>query len=209
MTSIKEALERIKRTALDAKPEDVPKALAHIVRLCIDADRTTVESGDARERIARAVTSEFEQMYKDGVPMCMREGETTWRTYYAGFDLSMFANRIVNAILAIDLVPDEAAKRFWLELREPNRVPEWKGPFQITRLAETLREFMAARPSAFITVVTWHSSGPAFEDAPSELMMADARSRSTARRHIETSKTAHASHREASMLAEKDKANER
>lgn len=111
MTSIKEALERIKRTALDAKPEDVPKALAHIVRLCIDADRTTVESGDARERIARAVTSEFEQMYKDGVPMCMREGETTWRTYHAGFDLSMFTNRIVSAILATGLVPDVAAIR--------------------------------------------------------------------------------------------------
>ncbi len=54
-----------------------------------------------REAIARAVSAELEQMHKDGVPMCMREGETTWRTYHAGFDLSNFAIRISDVILAL------------------------------------------------------------------------------------------------------------
>jgi len=70
---------------------------------------------DVTEGIARIVTSELEQMHKEGVPMCMREGETTWRTYHAGFDLSMFAQRVSDAILASGLVtaahPDEAAIR--------------------------------------------------------------------------------------------------
>lgn len=70
---------------------------------------------DVMEGIARTVTSELEQMHKDGVQMCMREGETTWRTYHAGFDLSMFAQRISDAILASGLVmvthSDEAAIR--------------------------------------------------------------------------------------------------
>lgn len=63
---------------------------------------------DVVEGIARIVTSEMEQMHKDGVPMCMREGETTWRTYHAGFDLSMFAQRITTAILASGLVTEAA-----------------------------------------------------------------------------------------------------
>ena len=52
-----------------------------------------------REKVARAVTIELEQMHKDGVPICMREGETIWRTYFAGFDLSRFAQRIADAIM--------------------------------------------------------------------------------------------------------------
>ena len=75
----------------------------------------SVPPQDVVEGVARIVTSEMEQMHKDGVPMCMREGETTWRTYHAGFDLSMFAQRITTAILASELVtvthPDEAAVR--------------------------------------------------------------------------------------------------
>lgn len=71
----------------------------------------SLQGEDAVERVAHAVTSEFGRMYKDGVPICMREGETTWRTYYSGFDLSMFANRIVDAILATGLASDESAIR--------------------------------------------------------------------------------------------------
>lgn len=56
---------------------------------------------DGREiNIATTVSNELERMYEDGVPMTMREGETTWRTYHAGFDLSMFAIRISDAIAA-------------------------------------------------------------------------------------------------------------
>lgn len=102
MTSIKEALERIKRTALDAKPEDVPKALAHIVRLCIDADRTTVESGGARERIARIIDPKaFDQK------LHASEG---WRSSWVTTRQSDALAK-ADAILATGLVPDEAAIR--------------------------------------------------------------------------------------------------
>lgn len=66
---------------------------------------------DVVEGMARAVTLKLEQMHDDGVPMCMREGETTWRTYHAGFDLSMFAHRITDAILASGLVTAEGSGR--------------------------------------------------------------------------------------------------
>ena len=99
MTSIKEALERIKRTALDAKPEDVPKALAHIVRLCIDADRTTVESGDARERIARIIASfDWPIASKDERERWIEEN---WQRHIP----------LADAILASGLVPNDAAIR--------------------------------------------------------------------------------------------------
>jgi hypothetical protein len=49
---------------------------------------------------------------------------------------------------------DRDGRRFWLELREPRKVPERKGPWLLTGLAPILREVMAARPSAYITVVT-------------------------------------------------------
>jgi len=44
--------------------------------------------------------------------MCMREGEATWRTYFAGFDLSMFAIRISDTILSLlrTAAPVEDAK---------------------------------------------------------------------------------------------------
>ncbi|PSJ60803.1 hypothetical protein [Pseudaminobacter soli (ex Li et al. 2025)] len=83
--------------------------------------------------------------------------------------------------------------RFWLELREPNRVPQRKGPFLKSRTAEVLREFMDARPTAFISVVTVDHDGPLFEDAPECLMIADGRSKARALRHIQSSKAAHAS----------------
>lgn len=94
MTSIKEALERIKRTALDTKPEDVPKALAHIVRLCIDADRALaqLESDDARETIARII-----KMVAFGGD---RNDEPSPLCY-----------KVASAILATGPVPDEAAIR--------------------------------------------------------------------------------------------------
>ena len=112
--SIKEVLERCRNyiaSPLRMSNDDDEKKRRDDIVMCADQALASLESGDARERVAQAVTAELERMYKDGAPMCMREGETTWRTYYAGFDLSMFANRIVDAILATGLVPDEAAVR--------------------------------------------------------------------------------------------------
>ena len=80
----------------------------------------------------------------------------------------------------------------WLELREPRCVPIRKGPFQQSNLAEILREYMDARPKAFITVVTIHRDGPHFEDGPQALEIIDGRSSRRAARHRKTSAAAFA-----------------
>lgn len=87
---------------------------------------------------------------------------------------------------------DERHKgKFWLELREPRCVPECKGPWPSDRVAAILREFMAARPQAYITVVTIDEEGPEFRDGPETLQMADGRSMSTGSRHIQRTREAH------------------
>ena len=107
MTTPKEALTYISNARWNEN--------ADLDDICTMADRALASlEGDAVERVARAVTSEFGRMYKDGMPIRMREGETTWRTYYAGLDLSQFAQRITGAILATGLVPDEAVKDTYL-----------------------------------------------------------------------------------------------
>lgn len=89
---------------------------------------------------------------------------------------------------------DEAEGFFWLELREPGCVPERKGKWPPSQTASILREFMKARPKAFITVVTWDASygAPVFQDAPECLGLLDMRSLITARRHIASSNAAFA-----------------
>ncbi|WP_243368906.1 hypothetical protein [Microvirga solisilvae] len=85
----------------------------------------------------------------------------------------------------------EGPERFWLILREPRCVPELKGPFLVGTQAQTLREFMKARPQAFITVL-WFDEycGPMVEDGPAWLMVLDRRSRSTALKHIDSTRAA-------------------
>ncbi len=75
----------------------------------------------------------------------------------------------------------------WLILREPGCVPERKGPFPPQTLAATLREFMDARPSAFITVVEIHGPEISVEDGPQCLEILDGRSAATAAKHRATS----------------------
>lgn len=87
----------------------------------------------------------------------------------------------------------DPSRFFWLELREPGKVPDRKGPFQRERMKATIREFMEHRPTAYITVITWHDLfGPLLIDAPEQLMMLDGRSRSTALAHIRRTRHAHA-----------------
>lgn len=86
---------------------------------------------------------------------------------------------------------DQYEGRFWIELREPRRVPQRKGPYPSATLASTLREFMAVRPTAYITVVTIGHDGPDFQDGPEALQMADARSMSTGAKHIRRTREAH------------------
>lgn len=92
-----------------------------------------------------------------------------------------------------DAMTRERADKFWLELREPKCIPERKGPWPRERKAEILREFMDARQTAQISVVTWTYDGPHFQDAPECLSMLDGRSMRRACRHIESSNRARAS----------------
>ena len=87
----------------------------------------------------------------------------------------------------------------WLILREPGRVPQIKGPFHARTFAATLREVMKARPSAFITVLTWHHYGPHVEDGPEALEIIDRRSASTAKRHRQSTAAAFAMPRRISV----------
>lgn len=89
---------------------------------------------------------------------------------------------------------DEDGKgwRRWLILREPGCVPQMKGPFHCDNLAATLREFMEARPTAFVTVLTILWGEPHVQDGPECLQMLDGRSASTAAKHRVSTKAAYA-----------------
>lgn len=83
--------------------------------------------------------------------------------------------------------------KFWLILQEPRRVPERKGPWQVRDIAKVLREFMAARPAAYITILTVDDEGtPWVQHGPEWLEMIDGRSRSVAARHNRNVAAAHA-----------------
>lgn len=81
-------------------------------------------------------------------------------------------------------------EKFWLILREPGCVPDLKGPWPHAMTKMVLREFLEARPSAFVTVLTIHANGPDVQDGPHCLEMLDGRSKYTARRHRVTSAAA-------------------
>lgn len=78
----------------------------------------------------------------------------------------------------------------WLILREPGKVPEIKGPFGPQWVKAALREFMEARPSAFITVLDINHGQPSVQDGPECLEMLDGRSTSTARKHRASTRAA-------------------
>jgi hypothetical protein len=86
-------------------------------------------------------------------------------------------------------------ERFWLVLQEPGCVPERKGPWRTRALASTLREFMAARPTAYIHVLRLDFFGdPCVEHGPEVLQMIDARSMGAGRKHNARVREAHAAY---------------
>lgn len=92
--------------------------------------------------------------------------------------------------------------KFWLILREPGCVPDLKGPWPHASTKMVLREFLEARPSAFVTVLSWGDGGyPIVQDGPQCLEMLDGRSRYTAQRHRETSAAAFMIEREEKWRA--------
>jgi hypothetical protein len=73
---------------------------------------------------------------------------------------------------------------FWLIVREPGMVPDRKGPWPHRDTAKVMREFIAARPRAFIDVLTIGPDGtPDVQHGPEALQMADARSMSIGSKH--------------------------
>jgi len=78
----------------------------------------------------------------------------------------------------------EREGRFWLIVRAPGKVPERKGPWPHREAAHRLREFIAARPRAFIDVLTIdHDGTPEVEHGPEVLQYTDGRSMSVGRKH--------------------------
>lgn len=105
----------------------------------------------------------------------------------------------------------EAEGRFWLIVREPGMVPERKGSWPHRDTAKVLREFIAARPRAFLDVLTIGSDGtPDVQHGPEALQMADARSMSTGSKHNArvraAAEEALATHSPAPMAGEDDDA---
>lgn len=76
------------------------------------------------------------------------------------------------------------ADRFWLIVREPGMVPDRKGPWPHRDTAKVMREFIAARPRAFLDVLTIGPDGtPDVQHGPEALQMADARSMTVGSKH--------------------------
>lgn len=88
---------------------------------------------------------------------------------------------------------DPVVERFWLVLQEPELVPKLRGPFQISGMAATLREFITANPTAYIHVLTVGEDGdPQVEHGPEALQVLDGRSMGVGRKHNERTRAAHA-----------------
>ncbi|MEH0194597.1 hypothetical protein V7S57_02560 [Caulobacter sp. CCNWLY153] len=86
--------------------------------------------------------------------------------------------------------------RFWLILKEPGRVPELKGPWLNGKgvMTKTLREFIAARPTAYIDVLSWGASGPLVQHGPEALQVLDGRSMGVGRKHNARTAEAHSAY---------------
>jgi hypothetical protein len=101
---------------------------------------------------------------------------------------------LVEALTPAPMSEDEALERarFWILLHEPGCVPERKGPFR-EDMKGVIREFISARPTAYIDVLTIDSLGqPVVAHGPEMLQIFDGRSMSTGRKHNQRTRDAHA-----------------
>lgn len=146
---------------------------------------------DAIEAVARAIAEEDDPENWDNPDPDWRREVRDYYRKIAG--IAIAAMPVEEAVRQEREASDD---RFWIEAREPGCVPDRKGPFN-GKLAPVLREFMAARPAAYLTVVNWGHDGPLFRDGPEALQMSDARSMETGRRHIKSCAQAHTAVEEA------------
>ena len=104
---------------------------------------------------------------------------------------------IEDAAAALSRAPEAEDNRFWLILHEPGRTPDMKGPWDGKAQARVLREFMTARPTAYIDVLSVSETGPLVQHGPEVLQMIDGRSMARGRRHNAQTREAHAPHHAA------------
>lgn len=79
----------------------------------------------------------------------------------------------------------------YVELREPGKVPQQKGPFTTgDHLKKFMIEALDVRPSALITVIEVMETGIVLNDGPEWLEVQDGRQRHRARRHRKNSRAA-------------------
>jgi hypothetical protein len=89
---------------------------------------------------------------------------------------------------------ETSTDRFWLVVIEPGCVPERKGPWPHSETRRVLREFIRARPKAYILFLDLGHDGPWVIWGPEWLQMLDGRSMSVGRRHNAQTREAHAQH---------------
>jgi hypothetical protein len=86
----------------------------------------------------------------------------------------------------------EVEARFWLIVHEPGKVPDRKGSWPRSQLPQIMREFIGARPNAYLTVLTIGADGlPDVQHGPEALQMADSRSMRTGSAHNARTLAAH------------------
>lgn len=93
---------------------------------------------------------------------------------------------------------ESVERRFWLVLHEPGRVPERKGPWKSGDETKIIREFIKARPTAYIDVLTIDCLGePDVQHGPELLQILDGRSIDTGAKHNARTRKAHAPHHDS------------
>lgn len=140
----------------------------------------------------------------DGGPVFLRRGELwtqiqplVWGRPYAGRGAEYESGDII-AYTPATLPPQAPAAdrsgegRFWLIVHEPGNVPDRKGSWPRSQLPQIMREFIDARPNAYLTVLTVGADGtPDVQHGPEALQMADGRSMSVGSKHNARTKAAH------------------
>lgn len=78
---------------------------------------------------------------------------------------------------------DVVEEKSWIVIRDPQCVPDVKGPFAPGDVAPFLREVFAARPFSYVEVVSIEDGAILVQDGPEALQMLDGRSMSVGRAH--------------------------
>lgn len=92
-------------------------------------------------------------------------------------------DRLVAALASEPVAGTVENRGAWVVIRDPGCVPDLKGPFLDSQIADFLREVFKHRQQSFVEVVTVHDSGIDVQDGPEALDVIDGRSAPVARAH--------------------------